>query len=107
MDRWIIAMYLVSVAGALAAMFWPPLLAAFRNGPGIAQTYRVGGGGNGAYIAAAVVIAFVVSALGFFAFAQSALRDDLKALGALAYFSAFTFGFSAGSAIEEPLKKPV
>lgn len=106
MDNWILSMYLISVAGALAAMFWPPLLAKFRAGPSISDMYRVGGASNAGYILAAVAIALVVSALGFFAFAQGAIKDDLKALGALAYFSAFTFGFSAGSAIEEPLKKP-
>lgn len=105
MDGWILSMYMVSVAGALAALFWPPILATFKDGPPVSVLYRTGGSGWGRYIAAAVFIAFAVSALGFFAYAQGAIKDDLKALGGLAFFSAFTYGFSAGSAIEEPLKK--
>jgi len=105
-NQWIFEMYTVSFVGALAAMFWPVLLNVFRNGPSLVETYRIGKTTSRvAYFAAAVAIALVVSALGFFAFGQAAIKDELQALGALAYFSAFTYGFSAGSAIEEPLKK--
>lgn len=98
-NAWILSMYGVSVVGALAGMFYPMLIGTWRAGPGLLGQ-RVN------FIVAGIVIALIVSALGFFAYLNPALRDGLKDLGLLAFFSAFTYGFGAGCAIEEPLKKP-
>lgn len=108
MDAWVLAMYAVSVVGALAGMLWPTLVATFKTGPGlrgVAAYQRFGIGGQMTrYIVATIAIALVVSALGFLAFTQQAIKDELQSLGLLAFFGSFTYGFSAGSAIEEPLK---
>ena len=116
--NWLWFMFGWSVVGALIAMFWPAFIAIFRTGPSGIRIYRaivVGsisaatttGIGNWIrFLAVSVLIAVVVSGLGFVAFIRGEdTQQDLHSLGVLAYFMAFTYGFGAGSAIEEPLEK--
>ena len=105
MTQWLLIMFLVSVAGSIFALVWPNLVARFRNGP--RNQYRIPGGGLLGWLLVVVVIGAVLAAVGFGAFLNDKeTRDELKALGFLGYFSAFTYGFSTGALVEEPLKKP-
>src|SRR4051812_28270335 len=106
-DKWLWAMYLVSVLGSILAMLYPRLLGLVRGGPAIAVLYRKPFSSITGYAFGVVAVSAIVSALGFAAFIRGTdLEAPVKDLGLLAYFSAFTFGFGAGSAAEEPLKAP-
>jgi hypothetical protein len=105
-NKWLLEMYAVAVIGAVLAMLYPRLLARIKKGPTLsAQLYRASVQGWGGYLATVLAVSCIVTALGFAAFITGSLEDEVKKLGGLAFFSAFTFGFGAGSATEEPLKK--
>ncbi len=107
MNEWLLKMFVVSVVGSAFALMWPLLVARFRAGP--KPKYRGTGdsGSTAVWFLVVLVIAAVLAAVGFGVFlGEKDTRDELKALGLLGYFSAFTYGFSTGALIEEPLKKP-
>jgi hypothetical protein len=99
-------MYLASAGGATFAVFWPAIIKLLRdNQPvplaAVPQARRLL-----VYLGAGTLIGLVVAALGFATLLGSAKNQELlKATGALAYFTAFTGGFSAGALFEEPLSK--
>ena len=103
---WTTKMYIACSVGAIAAMFYPAILKAFRENTPIAFENMAPTKRWSIYIVGGVVIGCIVAALGFVAFlGDEKNQDALKAAGKVAYFGAFTAGFASGSLAEEPLKK--
>lgn len=103
---WIAWVFASVVAGSICGIFWPAVVKQFRDSTPVAVAFSDPRSKIIRYLVFGVIIAVVVSALGFAAFVGTpAEQEALRALGSLAYFTAFTFGFSTASMIEEPLKK--
>jgi hypothetical protein len=126
---WAREMFIVSCVGSLAGLFWPILIALWKRGS--ASIYRWIGpeshthlGGDPptpsavryvfieyifpilGFFLVAVISAVIAAAVGFGVFLQDErVRNTLQELGFLGYFSAFTYGFSASSLVEEAMKK--
>ena len=117
MNEWIIQMFIAAVLGSYAGLLWPILVALYRKQS--TQIFsmleiKIMKANNVLLIifkiilffAVGLVIAIIAAAIGFAAFLQDeTTRETLKNLGILAYFSAFTYGFSSASLVEEGLKK--
>ena len=104
---WIWVMFLSTVAGAIFALFWPYLVKVFKGlGPGDFYVIDSVIPRFLAWVVVGGIIGTAVAALSFATFLGTAENQAaLKAQGVIAYFAAFTAGFSAGSFSEEPLKK--
>ena len=121
---WTTKMFIVSVIGSFAALMWPILVALYKKkSADIYKMLSIGGGArsDGGFIAYSailviggilgfLILAFVISAIaaavGFAAFLQDdQKRVAIQNLGSVAYFVAFSYGFSAASLVGEPLKK--
>lgn len=104
---WTHKMYAASAVGSTFAVFWPTIIKLMRvNQPEPLGDKMTAGKRYGVYLGMGVVIGIVVAALGFAALLGSKEnQDSLRAAGSVAYFVAFTGGFSAGALFEEPLKK--
>jgi hypothetical protein len=122
-------MFIVSCIGSFAGLFWPLLIAVWKRGSAsiykwIGPEARTSFGGEPPtrsrvgyvliewilpgllFLIAAGVIAVIAAAVGFGVFLQDEkVRKTLQELGFLGYFSAFTYGFSASSLVEEAMKK--
>lgn len=143
-SQWLLKMFLASVGGSLASLFWPFLIALWRkqsneltrmfglqgaigarssnaevSGPAVLRVlYRIAElvllpfvkytGKMLLLITAALLIALVSSAVGFGAFLQDEqTRKTLESTGLLAFFSAFTYGFTTATLVTEPLKNKI
>jgi hypothetical protein len=126
-DAWMWRMFGCVCAGSFFGLLWPLIIALYRN-----QTdhfyrlispekkeIRFGGKAPSAawtflttyvfplfwLLLISAGIAGVIAALGFVGVLDDETkRENLKKLGALAYFSAFGSGFGLASFVEEPLK---
>lgn len=108
MTGWLIGLYLTSVVGAVFGIFWPAMVASFKGGgqARLAVAFDDSQKKIALHLGLGIVIASVIAGLGFVAFAGTTENQTrLHGLGLLAYFTAFTSGFSAASLIEEPLKQ--
>ena len=119
-DPWVRNMYLSSVAGSIAGIFYPSLVALFKGTKVfldatikaiLTHNDLTASSSSTELIAGLLLLAFlgtaigiVVTAIGFAAYMGSTENQTkLRALGALAYFSAVTFGFAAGLGFETAL----
>jgi hypothetical protein len=127
--HWTLKMFIFSVVGSLAGILWPILITYYRkhttdtykavSGSGARIVKQTPGTKQGmvvslsssfvsffVFLVLSIFIAAIASGVGFFAFLQNSdTRTSLQNIGNLGYFSAFSYGFSAASLIEEPLKK--
>ncbi len=102
---WLQRMYLFSAIGSCTGVFWPTLVKLFKMNQPVALENQPPSRRYVVYIVLGVVIGVVVAALTFATFLGSKEnQDQLKAAGSIAYFTAFSAGFAAGSLFEEPLK---
>jgi hypothetical protein len=129
MNKWMWAMYFSSVLGATAGIFFPILVAIFKAQSSVIyviiaryQESRIKFGKNdeavrtrnkvleviafiSIFLFIAISVASIASAAGFFAFLQSPeSQKTFASLGALSYFSAFTYGYSTGSLVAEGMR---
>ncbi len=106
--NWVWAMFLSCAAGSVFAVFWPYIVKLFKSS-GPARFYVFDTDSPFRFLVWIVVggvIGVVVAALGFATLLGTPENQAaLKAQGMVAYFAAFTAGFSAGSLFEEPLKQ--
>ncbi|MDF7810898.1 hypothetical protein [Hymenobacter sp. YC55] len=141
---WNTKMFIASVLGSLAALFWPVAIHVWRVEIARYQASLSTSGVPGGMIGAggrrgrsllikwieklvklivlpflkigarwirfgllALFIASIASAVGFAGFLQNdEVRKKLQELGALGFFAAFNYGFTASSLVEEALKTP-
>ena len=107
-DAWLISMLFASILGGIAGVVYPMLIAWYKK---LQDAMYITVSDNKilnkiAFVILTVLIATIVVVLGFVAFVgNEQTRQALYDSGMLAYFSAFSSGFTAASFIEEPLKK--
>ena len=106
---WTVWMLIATVVGAFAGIWYPSLVAWFKHN---APDYHLSSVADPAplrlfkALVASLLISAIVALLGFVAFlGDAANQTALQATGLLAYVSAFTSGFTAGTVFEEPLRK--
>jgi hypothetical protein len=106
---WLAWMAVVAVVGAEAGIWYPTLIGWFKKN---VPDYHVASAGDSGGLqavklfAASLVIAAIVVLLGFAAFLGDATNQaKLEATGVLAFLSVFTYGYTAGSLFETPLRK--
>jgi hypothetical protein len=124
MTQWLWSMFGVMCAGTFCGLIWPLAIAWWRSQQAelykwISPPTKYGGVAPSSFgkfwvdyllpfVKFAIVSTFitaVVAALAFGPFlSDGETRKKLYELGWLAYFSAFSAGFAAGSAAEEPMK---
>lgn len=103
---WMSWMFASVAFGSFSGLFWPAVVKAFRKSTPTAVAFSDPRMKILRYLGLGVIIALVVSALGFASFLGTPEQQDaLRKLGTLAYFTAYTFGFGTASMIEEPLKR--
>ncbi len=112
---WTTEMFFWSVVGAVAGLWYPLLVAVWRKemsglyALGLERT-RLSRGARAVLRwlllgALGVTLGIIIAAVGFGSFlADPARRRELESLGTLAFFTAASYGFSAGSLVAEPLK---
>ena len=105
MNGWLWAMFAACVAGSLAGIFYPTFLRLFVDAKPLVELDATTGRWL-TFIGLGLVIALITATLGFAAFLGNAAHQaELRALGVLAYFTAFTAGYTTSSVATEPLKQ--
>jgi hypothetical protein len=126
MDTWVLTMFGSAWLGSLVGLLWPILVAMWKREfdwiyKWIGLDTKLGAAAPAPsglwgfwvekvfpflrFLLLALIISAVAAALGFGAFLQDEkIRNNLKELGLLGYFSAFSFGFTAAGLVGEGMR---